>query len=244
MATREAIRSGMVLEQLPGHVGEVPILGSNERWFVGPEATVDAENPFPGFVAMPGSVLYDASKINSALESIAQAITDQIPPEDLCMVALAKGALRIQDELVPKVKGRNLAYPIERLTRTITASSYHTSTKSSGDVKRQGSPGNVRGKTVIILDDILDTGKTIKAVREDFMSQGAKAVRCATLLTKAGTLEVDITDLGEEPISGITIPNLFVVGHGIDWAEQFRKLDEIVGLDPQRIVRIIQKEAA
>ena len=242
MATIEAIRSGMVLDALPGYVGEVPMIGSDERWFVGPGTTVNPEKSLPDFMAMPGRLLYDVSEINRALESIAQTITDQISPKDLCIVALAKGALKIREELLPKVRDRNLAYPVERLTRTITASSYHASTKSNGDVKREGTPGDVKGKTVIILDDILDTGKTVNAVREDLMDQGAKAVRCATLLTKAGALEVDIADLGEEPINGITIPNLFVVGHGIDWAEQFRELDEIVGLDPQRIVRIIQKE--
>jgi hypoxanthine phosphoribosyltransferase len=231
------VESGEILSSFPEGMEVIGshTLSDGERWYVGPSDDY-------GLQTMPGRLLYSAEEIDIALDAIAQAITDQVPPRELCIVALAKGAVRIRDGLVPKITARNLAYPIDRLQRTIIASSYHLSTKSGDDVERRGSPGDVRDKTVIILDDILDTGKTIKAVREDLLEYGAKKVRCATLLTKAGALEVDIADLGEEPINGITIPNLFVVGHGIDWAEQFRELDEIVGLDPQRIVRIIQKE--
>lgn len=227
LASGVEVRSGLVLDALPEWV-ECPLsLDAGEEWYIGPEVQ-------EGHEAMPGSVLITPEEVSVALSGIAEAIDNRFPPKKLCIVGLSKGADCIQDELVPMIRARNTAYPLGNLTRRITASSYGLATTTSGKVRKEGDPGNVEGLDVVVLDDLIDTGLTIAGIRNWLLSRGANSVTAVTLLTKVGTLKVEEAALGKDPITGLRIPNKFVVGRGIDWGEEFRELDGIVGLDPTR----------
>lgn len=241
LATLEAIHPGIILpgeDPLFSQLPNTPPLSELEKWYVGRYVPESPTNPVAGYEALPGKVLYGAEEIHQTLIQIGSYIIDMVAPKDLRIVGLSKGADRIQDELVPIIHSADPRYSVDSLNRRIVASSYGRGTKSSGKVRIEGSPGDIQGKTVFVLDDILDTGNTIEQVRKELHKLGAAEVWTATLLTKIGALVVPRPNLGSVRITGIEIPDLFVVGHGIDWAELFRELDDIVGLDLLRRIII------
>ena len=104
----------------------------------------------------------------------------------------------------------------------IKVSSYEGTT-STGNVRIKGENPKVEGKDVIIVDDILDTGRTLKAVKELIMSLGAKSVTICVLLDKPEGRVVQI----EPWYVGGLVPNEFVVGYGLDYNELYRNLPYI-----------------
>ncbi|MEQ1631990.1 MAG: phosphoribosyltransferase family protein [Planctomycetota bacterium] len=113
----------------------------------------------------------------------------------------------------------------------LRASSYGAGTTSTG-VVQLGSQGDldVRGRAVIIFEDIVDTGRTVAALRERFLSQGATEVRVATLLSKPARRVVEV------PLhyTGFEIPDEFVIGFGMDFAGRYREIEEVVVYDESR----------
>ena len=102
-------------------------------------------------------------------------------------------------------------------------SSYGSGMESSGIVSLMGdAPGSVRGEPVLLVDDIQDTGRTLAYTRAFLMERGAARVWTCTLLDKPSRREVEGS--GEVDFVGFTIPDVFVVGYGIDYAERYRHL--------------------
>ncbi len=243
MATIEAIRPGMVLEELPGFVSEFPEIASDERWFVGPVTEPNERSPLPVIKAMPGKVLITSTEIDQAEETMVDKLAE-IAPEKLCMIGVAKGALPLLKELGDKLRKKDPRYLEENIGKVITASSYGNGIESSGRVVTTGDPGDLKGKYVKVVEDIIDTGTTMRHLRYDLLRREPLAVEVVSLLLKEGTLMVEQSDLGENMIVGFRVPNLFVVGHGIDWAQLFRGERDIIGLDPQRAIDIPERSAA
>ncbi len=133
------------------------------------------------------------------------------------LVGVLKGAVMFLADL-----GRQLAIPAE--FDFVGVSSYGDSMTSSGEIIFTAEPGTeIAGRNVLIVEDIVDTGHTIQALREYFKTRGATSVRVATLLYK---YEADV--IGVEPeYCGFRIPDRFVVGFGMDYKQQGRNLPAI-----------------
>ncbi len=137
--------------------------------------------------------------------------------EKLVVVGLLRGSFMFMADLV-----RLLKLPVE--VDFLTASSYGTGTVSSRDVKiLKDLDGDIGGKDVLIVEDIIDTGFTLNKVREILKLREPKSIAICTLLDKPSRREVDV------PVEwiGFAIPDEFVVGYGIDYAQQHRHLDYI-----------------
>lgn len=111
------------------------------------------------------------------------------------------------------------------------ASSYGTGTVSSGSVQLGPQNGfDVAGRSVLLVEDIVDTGRTIAALRERFLAQGAREVRVATLLSKPSRRVVEVA----LEYVGFEIPDEFVIGFGMDYAGRYRELEEVVVYEESR----------
>lgn len=164
--------------------------------------------------------LISREEIHSRIQELAQEINahyKHIHSQNLVVVGLLRGSFMFMADLV-----RLIDMPLE--VDFMTASSYGSSTESSRDVKiLKDLDGDVSGKDVLIVEDIIDTGYTLSKVRELFLLKGAKSVSICTLLDKPSRREVDV------PVEwiGFSIPDEFVVGYGIDYAQHYRNLDYI-----------------
>lgn len=137
--------------------------------------------------------------------------------QNLVVVGLLRGSFMLMADLV-----RRLDLPVE--VDFLTASSYGSGTESSRDVKiLKDLDGEISGKDVLIVEDIIDTGFTLSKVRDILKLREPNSLAICTLLDKPSRREVDV------PVEwvGFAIPDEFVVGYGIDYAQKYRNLDYI-----------------
>lgn len=163
--------------------------------------------------------LINRDEIQSRIRELAQEINQHYKnsPNELVVVGLLRGSFMFMADLV-----RLIDMPIA--VDFLTASSYGSGTESSRDVKiLKDLDGDVQDKDVLIVEDIIDTGFTLSKVREIMKVKGAKSVAICTLLDKPSRREVEV------PVEwiGFSIPDEFVVGYGIDYAQHYRNLDYI-----------------
>jgi hypoxanthine phosphoribosyltransferase len=167
-------------------------------------------------------VLYTRQQIASRVAEMGAEITRDINGEKLVMVGVLKGA----------------AFFLADLSRTIQAdatfdfvatSSYGKGQRTSGAVKLiKDLDESIEGKNVLLIEDILDTGLTLAYLRKLFLQQRPKSLRIATLLDKPSRRLEKI----EADYVGFSIPNLFVIGYGMDYAERYRNLPDICLMTP------------
>ncbi|MEI7911301.1 MAG: hypoxanthine phosphoribosyltransferase [Verrucomicrobiota bacterium] len=159
-------------------------------------------------------VLIDEAVIEKRLDAMAGAIERDFPEGALVVIILLKGALVFAADLL-----RRVARPIE--IECLNVASYHGGTESSGkvDFLDRHFP-KVRGRHVLLLDDILDTGRTLHAVIARLRDEGAAAVHTGVLLAKdkarAAPVNADYV--------GFEIGDEFVVGYGLDYMGKYRNL--------------------
>ncbi|QLB21586.1 hypoxanthine phosphoribosyltransferase [Vespertiliibacter pulmonis] len=137
--------------------------------------------------------------------------------KNLVVVGLLRGSFMFMADLV-----RELKIPVE--VDFLTASSYGVNTESSRDVKiLKDLDGEIYGKDVLLVEDIIDTGFTLSKVKDILKLREPKSIAICTLLDKPSRREVDV------PVEwiGFAIPDEFVVGYGIDYAQHYRNLDYI-----------------
>lgn len=122
------------------------------------------------------------------------------------------------------------ATPIRCQYDFLAVSSYGAGTTTSGQVKMlKDVSTDIRGRHVVILEDILDTGLTLEFVRKHLLEKGPASLKICTLLDKPERRKVDIT----ADYVGFTIPNEFVVGYGLDYQEFYRNLPFVGILKPE-----------
>ena len=150
-------------------------------------------------------------EIASALERVFVNEEGSDPPLFVCVL---KGGTLFFADLI-----RRLRFPVH--LDFVRASSYGEEMVSSGSLTFTAEPGTeIRGRNVIIVEDIIDTGRTATALRRYFHRKGAASVQVAALLYKP-----EAGGEGEEPeYSGFRIPDRFVVGYGLDYGEEGRNL--------------------
>lgn len=167
-------------------------------------------------------VLIDGEVIGVRLDAMAREIERDFPAGPLVVVILLKGALVFAADLLRRV-------PRVLEIECLNVSSYHGGVESSGqvDFPDRHFP-EVKGRHVLLLDDILDTGRTLHAVSLRMFEEGAVAVRSAVLLAK----DKERAEVARADYVGFEIGDEFVVGYGLDYQGKFRNLPYVAVLKP------------
>ena len=165
---------------------------------------------------VPSEILLSADQIQKRVAEIAGEIRRDLPG-DLHLVAVLKGAFVFLSDLVRHMPGRvSLDF--------MALSSYAKGTTSSGEVRLlKDLDTSLDGKNVVIVEDIVDTGLTLTYLQDILRARNPKSLRTACLLSKPSRRQVDV----KVEYIGFAIEDRFVVGYGLDYAEQHRNLPHI-----------------
>ena len=164
----------------------------------------------------PVRTLYDEDAIARRNAELAQDIL-AANPQDLLVVAVLKGSFMFAADLLRAMHRVGLSPQVE----FVHLSSYRTGTVSTGQVEiLRDVQSEVRGRDVLLVDDILESGRTVVFAKDLLMARGAKRVLTAVLLEKPGKRAVSI----DAEFVGFTCPDVFVVGYGMDAAHAYRQL--------------------
>ena len=160
--------------------------------------------------------LISEQEISDRIKTLATEIAKGAG-NDIMVVSLLKGSFMFTADLIRALHVAGVKTQVDFMT----LSSYGKGTTSSGTITvNRDLSEDVTGKTVLIVDDILESGRTIDFARKLVMGCGAKDVQVAVLLEKPGKLAVEIS----ADFIGFTIPDKFVVGYGLDYANHYREL--------------------
>ena len=170
-------------------------------------------------------ILFEAPEIAACIDRLAEQMARDMPRR-IVLLSLLKGSFMFTADLVRALHERGVTSRIEFLK----VSSYDDRTSTTGTIRVDGDlPHDLKGQTVLVVDDILDTGHTLSWVRNLVAAAGAAQVVTAALLDKPSRREIDI----EADYVGFTVPDKFVVGYGIDYAQQYRDLPFIGAIEPE-----------
>jgi hypoxanthine phosphoribosyltransferase len=162
-------------------------------------------------------VLYTRQQIAERVAELGAQITRDLNGEKVVLVGVLKGAAIFLSDLAR-------ALDVDATFDFVAVSSYGNGQRSSGAVKLiKDLDDPIEGKNVLVVEDILDTGLTLSYLRNFFLRQNPKSLRIATLLDKPSRRLEKI----EADYVGFSIPNLFVIGYGMDYAERYRNLPDI-----------------
>ena len=161
--------------------------------------------------------LLTGAAIQEKIREMGRQIRADFPGEPLLLVGVLKGAVLFLADLARQIPG-------EVTFDFIAVSSYGKEAKSSGQVKlNKDLDSSIEGKTVIVVEDILDTGLTLEYLLRVLQQRKPKNLRVAVLLDKKERRLVDV----HADYTGFAIPNEFVVGYGLDYAERYRNLPDV-----------------
>ena len=167
-------------------------------------------------------ILVSEEEIFEKSKELGQIIAKEYADKKPLLVGILKGSIPFMAELIKHIDAH-----IE--TDYMVVSSYHGGTESSGTVKIVKDLDNsVAGRHIIFVEDIIDTGRTLKELKELFALRQAASIKIATLLDKPEGRVVEI----EPDYTCFTIPNEFVVGFGLDYDENYRNLPYVGILKP------------
>lgn len=167
-------------------------------------------------------VIVTEEEIQRRLTEMGEQISRDYEGEDLLLVGVLRGAIMVMADL-----SRKISIPVHM--DWMAVSSYGASTKSSGVVRiLKDLDTEIEGLNVLIVEDIIDSGLTLDWLAENLRLRGAKSVRIATMLRKPDAAKVEV----EVDYVGFDIPNEFVVGYGLDYAEDYRHLPFVGMLAP------------
>lgn len=167
-------------------------------------------------------ILFDENEISNRISKLGEEITEYYKNdnEKLVVVGILRGSILFYADLIRKI---NL--PI--LVDFMAISSYGSSSKSGVVKIVKDLELDVTGNNVLIVEDIIDTGKTLKYLFNYFKERGAKSVKVAALLDKPDRREIDI----KGDFVGFNVPNDFIVGFGLDYNQDYRNLPYIISLN-------------
>jgi len=168
-------------------------------------------------------IILTEEQIRSRVRELGHEISrDYAPGGSVLLVGVLRGAVLFVADLM-----RELSIPCE--IDFMAVSSYGSATKSSGVVRiMKDLDENIEGRHVLVVEDILDTGLTLKYLLKNLASRKPASLEVATLLSKAGKQRVPI----DCKYTGFDIPDEFVVGYGLDYAERYRNLRYVGVLKP------------
>ncbi|WP_150269406.1 hypoxanthine phosphoribosyltransferase [Paenibacillus tepidiphilus] len=163
------------------------------------------------------NTLVTQEELQQAVKKLGAAISRDYAGQELVLVGILKGAAVFMADLM-----REISFPVT--IDFMSVSSYGSSSTTSGVITiKQDIDTDIRGKHVLLVEDLIDTGLTLQHLKALFALREAASVRICTILSKPSRRIADI------PIDycGIEIPDEFVVGYGLDYAEQYRNLPEV-----------------
>jgi len=159
-------------------------------------------------------ILLSEAQIQERVRQLGRRIEAEYHGRPLTIVAVLTGSLVFLADLI-----RQIGLPLR--VALLQASSYKGAVSTAGPLLlNEAFVPDVAGRDVLLLDDILDTGHTLSALVRQMTERGARSVRTVVLLRKLGRQEVHL----EPDYCGFTIPDAFVVGYGLDYADDYRHL--------------------
>jgi len=162
-------------------------------------------------------VLISKEDIKKRIKELGEEITKDLQGEEVIVVGVLKGCVVFLSDLI-----RELDIKVD--LDFMICSSYGSDTESSGNVKIiKDINVDVKNKVVLVVEDIIDSGRTMANLKEIFKVRKCKDFKICTLLDKKDRRAVDI----EADYIGFNVPNEFVVGYGLDYAGKYRNLPEI-----------------
>ena len=171
------------------------------------------------------SVLLTEEQIQNRVKELGAQLAADYKDEDPVMICILKGSTLFFADLVR-------AMPIKLTMDFMAVSSYGRATKSSGEVEiRKDLSGSIEHRHAIIVEDIIDSGFTLSYLTRMLSARGAKSIKICTLLDKPARRAPGITLKAD--YAGFVIPDAFVVGYGLDYAEFYRNLPYIGILKPE-----------
>ena len=171
-------------------------------------------------------VLFDQNRIRERVAEMGREITEDYQGGSLCIVAILQGGVLFLADLV-----REIRLPLE--IDSISVASYHGARRSSGEITfHQHRMPEIEGRDVLVLDDILDSGRTLGAIRDKLDREcRPRTIRSAVLLSKQVARAVEV----EADYVGFEVENEFVVGYGLDYRGRYRNLPMIGVLKDEHI---------
>ena len=162
-------------------------------------------------------VLIGEDELAARIAALAQEIRQDLPSEQIHLICVLKGAFLFLGDLIRALNGH--------VTIDFMAcASYGAGTSSSGEVRlAKDLDSRIEGRDVILVEDIVDTGLTLHYLQEILLTRGPRSLRTACLLSKPSRRKIDV----KVDYIGFTIEDKFVVGYGLDYAEQYRNLPYI-----------------
>jgi hypoxanthine phosphoribosyltransferase len=177
-------------------------------------------------------VLFSREQINRRVAEMGRQIDRDYAGEKIVLVGVLKGAAIFLADLARSIS-------VDNTFDFVAVSSYGKGARTSGAVKLiKDLDNSIEGKNVIIVEDILDTGLTLNFLRGMFDQHQPKSLRIAALLDKPSRRVEKI----DADYVGFTIPNQFVIGYGMDFAERYRNLPDICLMPPDETLGLAAPE--
>jgi hypoxanthine phosphoribosyltransferase len=167
-----------------------------------------------------GEILIDSDALRSRIAELGEEVSAAYEGKDLLLIGVLKGAVFFMADLM-----RHLTVPCE--VDFMAISSYGAATDSSGVVRiLKDLDINIEGRNVLVVEDIIDSGLTLSYLMRNLESREPASLEICALLTKPDRREIDV------PVRwiGFEIPNRFVIGYGLDFAERYRNLPYVAVL--------------
>jgi hypoxanthine phosphoribosyltransferase len=172
-----------------------------------------------------GEVLIDEDRLQERIRELGRELSSDYAGRELLLVGVLKGAVFFMADLM-----RSLTVPCE--IDFMAISSYGAATDSSGVVRiLKDLDINIEGRHVLVVEDIIDSGLTLSYLVRNLEAREPATLEICALLTKPDRREIDV------PVRfiGFEIPNRFVIGYGLDFAERYRNLPYVGVLDPAQL---------
>ena len=168
-------------------------------------------------------ILISKEEIADMVKRIGSAISDDYKDKELIIIGILKGGFVFMADLVREI---NVGCKIDFMA----VSSYGASTKSTGVVKiTKDFDIDINDKDVLIVEDIIDSGLTLTYIKELLNGRGAKSVKIASAFDKPSRRKVELM----ADYVGITVPDEFIVGYGLDFNNKYRNLPDVGILKPE-----------
>ncbi len=168
-----------------------------------------------------GEILISEEELQARINELGEQISKDFEGEEVVLICVLKGACMFLSDLMKRI---STIVTIDFMA----VSSYGNALESSGVVKiSKDLDSSIEGKNVIIVEDILDTGLTLKYLYENLLTRNPKTLKIATLLEKPARKIADI----EADYTGFEVEDRFIIGYGLDYEQKFRNLPYITCLD-------------
>lgn len=172
-------------------------------------------------------ILLSEDQIRARIQELGQQLTADYREKNPIFVGILKGVVVFFADIIR-------AIPIDCQIDFMAVSSYGGGTESSGKIQvKKDLSADIEGRHVVILEDILDTGLTLRHTVDYLMTKHPASLKICTLLDKPDRRKAEI----QADYIGFTVPNLFVVGYGLDFDERYRNLPYIGVLKPEAYMK-------